>query len=71
MESSNLPAVQAIDHGFEPDLEVKRLVEAAREAKDQYLAHKKTKNRRLQSWAALLFIASGPCVAARPIPTKL
>ena len=46
-----VPAV--IEHGFEPDSEVKRLVEASRRAKEAFAVKKRQRLGRLRGWAIL------------------
>jgi zinc-ribbon domain len=70
-EPANLPATTNIDHRFEPEQEVRRLVEAARDAKDQYRELQKRKMKRLRAWATLGFLTLTPIVAAAAYPAQV
>jgi predicted Zn finger-like uncharacterized protein len=61
-----LPAV--IDHGFEPDSEVKRLVEASRRAKEAFAVKKRQRLGRLRGWAILGACLLAPVAAAASFP---
>jgi predicted Zn finger-like uncharacterized protein len=61
-----LPAV--IEHGFEPDSEVKRLVEAARRAKEAFAVKKRQRLGRLRGWAILGACMAMPVAAAAAFP---
>ena len=62
----NLPAV--IEHGFEPDIEVKRLVEASRLAQEVFLQKKRLRLTRLRGWAILAACIAAPLGAAAAFP---
>jgi predicted Zn finger-like uncharacterized protein len=51
-----LPAV--IEHDYEPDHEVRRLVEANREAQEAFAAQRARRNRRMAGWSALAACAA-------------
>src|SRR5215207_2000870 len=61
-----LPAV--IEHGFEPDSEVKRLVEASRRAKEAFAVKKRQRLGRLRGWAILGACLLAPVAAAASFP---
>jgi predicted Zn finger-like uncharacterized protein len=61
-----LPAV--IDHGDEPEQEVRRLVEASREAEEDFARKLRLKRRRRASWAAFAAAALSPLVLAWAYP---
>jgi predicted Zn finger-like uncharacterized protein len=61
-----LPTV--IEHGFEPDSEVKRLVEASRRAKEAFAVKKRQRLGRLRGWAILGACLLAPVAAAASFP---
>ena len=61
-----VPAV--IEHGFEPDSEVKRLVEASRQAKQAFEVRKRQRLGRLRGWAVLGGCLLMPVAAAASFP---
>ena len=61
-----LPAV--IEHGFEPDSEVRRLVEAARRAKEVFAVRRRQRLGRLRGWAILGACLLMPVAAAASFP---
>ncbi len=61
-----LPAV--IEHGFEPDSEVRRLVEAARRAKEVFAVKRRQRLGRLRGWAILGACLLMPVAAAASFP---
>jgi predicted Zn finger-like uncharacterized protein len=61
-----VPAV--IEHGFEPDSEVKRLVEASRRAKEAFAIKKRQRLGRLRGWAILGACLLAPMAAAASFP---
>ena len=61
-----MPAV--IEHGFEPDSEVKRLVEASRRAKEAFAVKKRQRLGRLRGWAILGACMLAPVAAAASFP---
>jgi len=64
---SRLPAV--IDHhGLEPDREVRRLVEASRDARESFAARRREKRARLKRWAGLAAAILSPIVLAGLFP---
>jgi hypothetical protein len=62
----NLPTV--IEHGFEPDSEVKRLVEASKRAKEVFATKKRQRLKRLRGWAILAACVVAPLSAAASFP---
>ena len=62
----NLPTV--IEHGFEPDSEVKRLVEASKRAKEAFANKKRQRLKRLRGWAILAACVVAPLGAAASFP---
>ena len=60
------PAV--IEHGFEPDSEVKRLVEASRQAREVFAVKKRQRLSRLRGWAVLGAFLVAPVAAAAAFP---
>ena len=62
----NLPTV--IEHGFEPDSEVKRLVEASKRAKEAFASKKRQRLKRLRGWAILAACVLAPLSAAASFP---
>ena len=61
-----VPAV--IEHGFEPDSEVKRLVEASRRAREAFAVKKRQRLSRLRGWAILGACLIVPMAAAAGFP---
>ncbi len=61
-----VPAV--IEHGFEPDSEVKRLVEASRIAREAFAVKKRQRLGRLRGWAILGACMLAPMAAAASFP---
>jgi predicted Zn finger-like uncharacterized protein len=57
-----------IEHGFEPDSEVKRLVEASRRAKEAFATKKRQRLGRLRGWAMLGACLLAPVAAAASFP---
>jgi predicted Zn finger-like uncharacterized protein len=64
-----VPAV--IEHGFEPDSEVKRLVEASRIAREAFAVKKRQKLDRLRGWAVLGACVLAPVAAAASFPESV
>jgi predicted Zn finger-like uncharacterized protein len=64
-----LPAV--IDHDYEPDHEVRRLVEANREAQEAFAAQRARRNRRMAGWSALAACAALPLLVALAMPEQV
>src|SRR5260221_9936157 len=62
----NAPAV--IDHGFEPDQEIRRLVEASKEAQDKFAANRRARRRRAVGWSAFAVVAISPLIMAAAFP---
>ena len=61
-------APSVIEHGFEPDSEVKRLVEASRRAKEAFAVKKRQRLGRLRGWAILGASMLMPVAAAASFP---
>lgn len=67
VNAAQLPAL--VDHhAYEPDVEVRRLVQATREAQESFAAERARRRRRLAGWSALAGVALLPVVAAAAIP---
>jgi hypothetical protein len=60
-----LPAV--IDH-FEPDAEIRRLVEASQNARDNFVIKRRQRRRRLAAWGALASAMTVPTIMAMVFP---
>jgi hypothetical protein len=60
-----LPAV--IDH-FEPDAEIRRLVEASQNARDNFVIKRRQRRRRLAAWSALASAMTVPAIMAMVFP---
>ena len=67
--SRQLPAV--IDHGFEPDHEIRRLVEASREAQDNFAALRRMRRRGTAAWAAFAVAVVAPFLMAMAFPEQV
>lgn len=65
-QTGNIPAV--IDHGFEPDFEIRRLVEATREAQEEFATRRRQRNRRLAGWASFAAAIMAPFAVAAALP---
>ncbi len=63
---NTLPHV--IDHAREPELDVQRLVEAAKIAKEKFAARKVARLKRLSAWASLAFLSLIPLATAAFMP---
>ena len=61
-----MPAV--IEHGFEPDSEVKRLVEASRRAREAFAVKRRQRLGRLRGWAILGACMIAPVAAVAAFP---
>ena len=57
-----------IEHGYEPDSEVKRLVEASRLAREAFAVKRQQRLGRLRGWAILGACALAPVAAAASFP---
>lgn len=64
-----LPAV--IEHSYEPDSEVRRLVEANREAQEAFAARRARRSRRLAGWSALAAAVLSPLFLAAATPATV
>lgn len=64
-----LPAV--VEHAYEPDGEVRRLVEANREAQEAFATKRRVRNRRIAGWSAVAAILVSPVVAAAAFPATV
>jgi hypothetical protein len=62
----NLPTV--IEHGFEPDSEVKRLVEASKQAREAFALKKQQQLKHFRGWAILAACLVAPLGAAASFP---
>lgn len=63
--SRHLPAV--ID-AFEPDAEIRRLVEASRQARDNFAGKRRQRRRRMAAWGAAAAVMTAPLVLAAVFP---
>lgn len=66
LEYNTLP--QVIDHAREPELDVQRLVEAAKIAKVQFAARKINRLKKLSAWISLGFLCLTPFATAAFMP---
>lgn len=64
-----LPSVA--EHGFEPDYEVRRLVDATRDAQDAFAVRKRKRQALAAAWFGLAVLAGSPAVAALAFPETL
>lgn len=60
--------VRTIDHGHAPELDVQRLVEAARGAQEHFKELRKRRQKRLSGWATLGLFVIVPVVIAALMP---
>jgi predicted Zn finger-like uncharacterized protein len=67
--SRSLPMV--IEPSFEPDLEVRRLAQAARQAQEAFAAKRRQRLKRLRGWAILAAAMAAPVAAAAAFPTSV
>jgi predicted Zn finger-like uncharacterized protein len=65
----SLPAV--IDPGYAPDIDVKRMLDAAREAQEIFAAKRRQRLKRLRGWAMLLACMTAPVAAAAAFPAAI
>lgn len=61
-----VPAI--IEHSPEPDHEIRRLVEASRQAQEDFAAKRKIRRKRLAGWAGLATAAMAPLAVAFATP---
>jgi hypothetical protein len=66
LEYNTLP--QVIDHAREPELDVQRLVEAAKTAKQRFAAKKVARLKKLSAWISLAFCCILPFATAAFMP---
>ncbi len=64
-----LPAV--IEHAYEPDHEIRRLVEASREAQEQFSARRKLRRKRIAAWAVFAGVLTTPFALAATFPETI
>ena len=62
------PLPQVIDHAREPELDVQRLVEAAKAAKEKFAARKIARLKKLSGWVSLGLLCLTPFVTAAFMP---
>ena len=62
----SVPAV--IDHAYEPDHDVRRIMEAAREAREGFVMKRREKFRRLRGWGVFAASLAVPIVLAGLFP---
>jgi predicted Zn finger-like uncharacterized protein len=65
----SLPAV--IEPQYEPDLDVKRLADAARQAQEEFAAKRRKRLQRLRGWAMLGALTAAPLAAAAAFPATI
>ena len=65
-----LPA-PLIDHGYEPDREISRLMEAAREAREAHAERRRRRLKTAQAWAVFGAVALSPFAAAAALPEQV
>jgi predicted Zn finger-like uncharacterized protein len=66
------PTTRVIDYtGDEPELDVQRLVEAAKSAQEEFATQRKTRNKRMGGWATLGFFLMSPLMAAALMPETI
>lgn len=71
IEIHTAPAAQlpvTIEPGFEPDHEIRRLVEATREAQEVFAARRRARLRRLSGWMSLAAAVAAPVIFAALAP---
>lgn len=66
VQLSQLPTV--VEHAYEPDGEVRRLVEANREAQEAFAARRSARHRRIAGWSALAVAVLSPFAVAAAVP---
>ena len=66
LEYNTLP--QVIDHAREPELDVQRLVEAAKIAKEKFAARKLARLKKHSAWSSLAFLCLIPFALAAFMP---
>jgi predicted Zn finger-like uncharacterized protein len=64
-----LPAV--IEHDAAPEEEIRRLVEASREAQDNFAARRRQRRKRLAAWAGFAAVAASPLMMAMTFPEQV
>ena len=62
------PLPQVIDHAREPELDVQRLVEAAKAAKEKFAARRIARLKKLSGWVSLGFLCLAPLATAAFMP---
>ena len=67
--SSSLPAL--IESGFEHDSEIRRLVDATREAQESFAIRRKRRRMMTAAWFGLAMFASTPAVYALTFPEQV
>lgn len=66
---TRLPAL--IDAGYEPDLEIRRLVDATRVAHESFAQRKKMRRKTIAAWLGLVLFATLPAVYAMAYPVDV
>jgi predicted Zn finger-like uncharacterized protein len=64
-------APRVIEHGFEPDSEVRRLLEASREARDRFAAQRRRRLSRIRGWSIFAALVAAPFAAAAALPEMI
>jgi predicted Zn finger-like uncharacterized protein len=60
---------RVIDYtGDEPELDVQRLVEAAKSAQEEFALQRRARSKRLSGWASLVVFTAAPFIAAAFMP---
>jgi predicted Zn finger-like uncharacterized protein len=62
---------RVIDHRDEPDIDVQRLVDAARGAQEEFAAKRKARMKRISGWISLAVFALAPFTAAAFMPETI
>ncbi len=60
--------VPAIADRFEPDAEIRRLVEASREARETFALKRRQRQRRMAAWGAFAMAIMAPLIVAAAFP---
>ncbi len=68
VEQPSRTVARIIDYEDEPELDVQRLVEAARTAHQEFAGQRKTRMRKSIGWASLVFTATLPLSLAAMLP---
>lgn len=69
LPDKTLPAV--VEHGYEPEGEVRRLVEANRTAQENFALKRSARNRRIAGWSAVTALLLSPLAIATAFPAAV